>query len=66
MHSKVSGLVSEIMYLNATVANNGLRLKERVMDLRKAHLEKPWPPNDRDVGVILVAHSMGLVSKCLP
>ncbi|KAI0104998.1 hypothetical protein GGR51DRAFT_549210 [Nemania sp. FL0031] len=34
-------------------------LKERVMDLRKAHCEKPWPANDRDVGVILVAHSMG-------
>lgn len=35
------------------------RLKERVMDVRKARLEKPWPPNDRQVGVILVAHSMG-------
>ncbi|KAI0450238.1 hypothetical protein F5B21DRAFT_508406 [Xylaria acuta] len=34
-------------------------LKERVMDVRKAHCEKPWPPHDRDVGVILVAHSMG-------
>ncbi|KAI3324457.1 hypothetical protein HD806DRAFT_534759 [Xylariaceae sp. AK1471] len=34
-------------------------LKERVMDVRKARCEKPWPPNDRDVGVILVAHSMG-------
>lgn len=34
-------------------------LKERVMDVRTAQLEKPWPPNDRDVGVILVAHSMG-------
>ncbi|KAJ6443662.1 alpha/beta-Hydrolase [Purpureocillium lavendulum] len=34
-------------------------LQERVMDVRKAHLEKPWPPNDREVGVILVAHSMG-------
>ncbi|KAI1758473.1 hypothetical protein F4782DRAFT_27760 [Xylaria castorea] len=34
-------------------------LKERVMDVRKAHCETPWPPNDRDVGVILVAHSMG-------
>ncbi|KAI8625919.1 hypothetical protein F5Y19DRAFT_235200 [Xylariaceae sp. FL1651] len=34
-------------------------LKERVMDVRKVHCEKPWPPNDRDVGVILVAHSMG-------
>jgi hypothetical protein len=29
------------------------------MDVRKAHSEKPWPPHDRDVGVILVAHSMG-------
>ena len=36
-----------------------IRLKTRVMDLRKAHVEKPWPPNDREVGVILVAHSMG-------
>lgn len=36
-------------------------LKERVMELRKEHLEKPWPPYDRDVGVILVAHSMGYV-----
>ncbi|KAH7028008.1 uncharacterized protein B0I36DRAFT_328439 [Microdochium trichocladiopsis] len=34
-------------------------LKEKVMDVRKEHSEKPWPPNDRDVGVILVAHSMG-------
>ncbi|CAM1502186.1 Fc.00g041700.m01.CDS01 [Cosmosporella sp. VM-42] len=34
-------------------------LKERVMEVRKTHSEKPWPPNDRDVGVILVAHSMG-------
>ncbi|KAI0155287.1 hypothetical protein GGR57DRAFT_491740 [Xylariaceae sp. FL1272] len=34
-------------------------LKERVMDLRKGHCENPWPPNDREVGVILVAHSMG-------
>jgi hypothetical protein len=35
------------------------RLKERVMELRKAHLDNPWPPNDRRVGVVLVAHSMG-------
>jgi len=35
------------------------RLKERVMDIRKTHLEKPWPPDDREVGVVLVAHSMG-------
>ncbi|KAJ1328083.1 triacylglycerol lipase [Microdochium nivale] len=34
-------------------------LKEKVMDIRKEHSEKPWPPHDRDVGVILVAHSMG-------
>ncbi|KAH8902863.1 hypothetical protein BR93DRAFT_886210 [Coniochaeta sp. PMI_546] len=34
-------------------------LKERVMDVRKSHLAKPWPPNDRSVGIILVAHSMG-------
>ncbi|KAH6612311.1 hypothetical protein B0J18DRAFT_81051 [Chaetomium sp. MPI-SDFR-AT-0129] len=34
-------------------------LKERVMDLRKAHLDNPWPPNDHKVGVVLVAHSMG-------
>ncbi|KAI1846323.1 hypothetical protein JX266_007528 [Neoarthrinium moseri] len=34
-------------------------LKERVMEVRKAHSEKPWPPNDRDVGVVIVAHSMG-------
>ncbi|KAK7963897.1 hypothetical protein PG988_010871 [Apiospora saccharicola] len=34
-------------------------LKERVMEVRKEHSEKPWPPNDRSVGVILVAHSMG-------
>ncbi|KAK8001189.1 hypothetical protein PG991_013411, partial [Apiospora marii] len=34
-------------------------LKERVMDVRKEHSEKSWPPNDRSVGVILVAHSMG-------
>jgi len=31
------------------------------MNLRKKHLENPWPPNDREVGVILVAHSMGWV-----
>ncbi|KAK0719055.1 hypothetical protein B0T21DRAFT_395983 [Apiosordaria backusii] len=42
-------------------------LKERVMDLRKTHLANPWPPNDRSVGVILVAHSMGgfVASDCL-
>ncbi|KAI0201674.1 hypothetical protein F4808DRAFT_459798 [Astrocystis sublimbata] len=34
-------------------------LKERVMDVRKAQCQTPWPPNDRDVGVVLVAHSMG-------
>ncbi|GJN69943.1 hypothetical protein PLICBS_003995 [Purpureocillium lilacinum] len=34
-------------------------LKERVMDIRKTLLEKPWPPDDREVGVVLVAHSMG-------
>ncbi|RGP78664.1 hypothetical protein FLONG3_3201 [Fusarium longipes] len=34
-------------------------LKERVMDIRKKTSEKPWPPHDRDVGVVLVAHSMG-------
>ncbi|KAI1171128.1 hypothetical protein F4777DRAFT_594120 [Nemania sp. FL0916] len=34
-------------------------LKEKVMDVRKARCEKPWPANDRDVGVVLVAHSMG-------
>ncbi|CAF3431721.1 unnamed protein product [Fusarium graminearum] len=34
-------------------------LKERVMDIRKEKSEKPWPPHDRDVGVVLVAHSMG-------
>lgn len=32
------------------------------MDIRKAHSEKPWPPSDRDVGVILVAHSMGFAA----
>lgn len=35
------------------------RLKERVMEISKAKLEKPWPPNDKSVGVVLVAHSMG-------
>jgi hypothetical protein len=35
------------------------RLKERVIDVRKKHLENPWPPTYRDVGVVLVAHSMG-------
>jgi hypothetical protein len=35
------------------------RLRERVMEVRKSHLPTPWPPNDRNVGVILVAHSMG-------
>ncbi|KAK1754104.1 hypothetical protein QBC47DRAFT_385677 [Echria macrotheca] len=29
------------------------------MTLRKQYLDTPWPPNDRSVGVILVAHSMG-------
>lgn len=29
------------------------------MDIRKKKCEKPWPPHDRDVGVVLVAHSMG-------
>ena len=40
---------------------NSPRLKERVMDMRKKKSEKPWPANDRDVGVVLVAHSMGFV-----
>ncbi|KAE9572261.1 hypothetical protein CGMCC3_g11678 [Colletotrichum fructicola] len=34
-------------------------LKEQVMEVRKSTVEKPWPPKDREVGVILVAHSMG-------
>ncbi|KAI6335873.1 hypothetical protein MCOR30_003658 [Pyricularia oryzae] len=34
-------------------------LKERVVELRKERSEKPWPPGDRDVGVVLVSHSMG-------
>ncbi|KAK1992801.1 hypothetical protein LX36DRAFT_684696 [Colletotrichum falcatum] len=34
-------------------------LKEQVMEVRKANVEKPWPPKDRQVGVVLVAHSMG-------
>ncbi|KAF4438414.1 hypothetical protein F53441_12802 [Fusarium austroafricanum] len=34
-------------------------LKGQVMDIRKKKSEKPWPPHDRDVGVVLVAHSMG-------
>ncbi len=40
-------------------ANRSTRLKEKVMDVRKANTEKPWPPQDREVGVVLVAHSMG-------
>ncbi|KAL2021723.1 hypothetical protein VTK56DRAFT_6666 [Thermocarpiscus australiensis] len=42
-------------------------LKARVMDVRKEKLEDPWPPNDRKVGVIIVAHSMGgfVASDCL-
>ncbi|KAK0624055.1 hypothetical protein B0T14DRAFT_495412 [Immersiella caudata] len=42
-------------------------LREQVMNLRKEHVEMPWPPNDRSVGVILVAHSMGgfVASDCL-
>ncbi|CAI4213199.1 unnamed protein product [Parascedosporium putredinis] len=36
-------------------------LKGQVMEVRKSHVEAPWPPNDRQVGVILVAHSMGPV-----
>ncbi|KAM0355758.1 hypothetical protein ACHAPU_000144 [Fusarium lateritium] len=31
----------------------------QVMEIRKKKSEKPWPPHDRDVGVVLVAHSMG-------
>ncbi|KAH7176436.1 hypothetical protein EDB81DRAFT_675163 [Dactylonectria macrodidyma] len=34
-------------------------LRERVMEIRKEHSKNPWPPNDNDVGVVLVAHSMG-------
>ena len=30
-----------------------------MIDVRKKHLDNPWPPTDRDVGVVLVAHSMG-------
>lgn len=36
------------------------------MDVRKEHLEKPWPPHDREVGVVLVAHSMGSVFHSSP
>ncbi|EPE10891.1 hypothetical protein F503_05986 [Ophiostoma piceae UAMH 11346] len=35
------------------------QLKQRVMDLRKAHLDTPWPPNDNEIGVVIIAHSMG-------
>ncbi|PQE06726.1 alpha beta-Hydrolase protein [Rutstroemia sp. NJR-2017a BBW] len=34
-------------------------LKEKVVEVRKEKTENPWPPNDRSVGVVLVAHSMG-------
>ncbi|KAI9745851.1 MAG: hypothetical protein M1818_000532 [Claussenomyces sp. TS43310] len=34
-------------------------LKEQVVNIRKKRSEKPWPPTDRSVGVVLVAHSMG-------
>ncbi|KAJ8068691.1 hypothetical protein OCU04_002390 [Sclerotinia nivalis] len=34
-------------------------LKGKVMEIRKEKTQNPWPPNDRSVGVILVAHSMG-------
>ncbi|APA07682.1 hypothetical protein SS1G_00767 [Sclerotinia sclerotiorum 1980 UF-70] len=34
-------------------------LKGKVMEVRKEKTQNPWPPNDRSVGVILVAHSMG-------
>ncbi|KFY83503.1 hypothetical protein V498_08026 [Pseudogymnoascus sp. VKM F-4517 (FW-2822)] len=34
-------------------------LKEKVINIRKESGGIPWPPNDRSVGVILVAHSMG-------
>lgn len=47
-------------YWGTTVANIP-RLKERVMDIRKTRSENVWPPHDTDVGVILVAHSMGFV-----
>ncbi|ESZ91440.1 hypothetical protein SBOR_8163 [Sclerotinia borealis F-4128] len=34
-------------------------LKGKVMEVRKKKTQAPWPPNDRSVGVVLVAHSMG-------
>ncbi|KAH0537749.1 hypothetical protein FGG08_005497 [Glutinoglossum americanum] len=34
-------------------------LEERAMELRKETSDAPWPPTDRSVGVVLVAHSMG-------
>ncbi|QSZ35462.1 hypothetical protein DSL72_008332 [Monilinia vaccinii-corymbosi] len=34
-------------------------LKGKVMEVRKKKTQTPWPPNDRSVGVILIAHSMG-------
>ncbi|KAM3080385.1 hypothetical protein ACMFMG_005343 [Clarireedia jacksonii] len=34
-------------------------LKEKVLEVRKEKTETPWPPNDRSVGIVLVAHSMG-------
>ncbi|KFY83659.1 hypothetical protein V498_07890, partial [Pseudogymnoascus sp. VKM F-4517 (FW-2822)] len=36
-----------------------LELKEKVINIRKESGGIPWPPNDRSVGVVLVAHSMG-------
>lgn len=34
-------------------------LKEQVMASRREFCHTPWPPNDKEVGVVLVAHSMG-------
>jgi hypothetical protein len=47
------------LHCRESASNAQARLKERVMELRKTHLDNPWPPNDRNVGVVLVAHSMG-------
>lgn len=41
-----------------------VRLTDRVAHLRRATLAPPWPADDRRLGVVLVAHSMGYVCRC--
>lgn len=59
MKSSLTGMYQPIPNVVGENLNVSFRVKGKVMEIRKAKLSNPWPPEDRNVGVILVAHSMG-------